>query len=81
MKIGFLCSDSFRVGVHIAFIIFIGEAARLYVSFGISVPEVGLRGNHNMNIAFFEFGNQVVHQVEMLVFEEISLSVCQFHIP
>ena len=81
MEIGLLCGNGFRVRVHVAFIIFIRETTGLNVPFRVTVSEIGLGGDNNMNVPFLEFGNQIVHQVEMLVFKEISLLVCEFDIP
>ena len=68
IEISFLCGNSFRFGVHAAFVVLIRKAACRLVPFGISVPEVCLCGNHDMDIPFFQLGNQVVHQVQMIVF-------------
>ena len=80
-EIRFLCGDGFRVGVYITFIIFVREATGGYIPFRVTITKVSLCGNNNMDIPLFEFGNQVIHEVKMFVFKEISLSVCQFDVP
>ena len=56
-EISFLCGNRFWIRMHIAFIIFIREAAGLYIPFGVSVSEVSLCGDDNMDIALLKFGN------------------------
>ena len=53
-EISFLCGNRFRIRMHIAFII---ETAGLYIPFGVSVSEVSLCGDDNMDIALLKFGN------------------------
>ena len=59
----------------------IRESPRVDILFGITVAKVGLCRQHHAYAPLLHFINEVVEQVEMFVFNDISLRIGYFHVP
>src|SRR5690606_16305569 len=81
VNISFLNADCFFGIVYLTFFIIIAVGTGVYVALWITIAEVGLGGENDVNIPLLEFCYKVVQEIEMVVVEQITCGIADFHIP